>query len=103
MSRPAPRPALRGERADPRRDGRVVAVADLLWRSLRAIVEIDSREFHFGESQWKATMRRHNRLTRLGYTVAHYPPSDIRTRRGKWADEVAAWLAGRADELGQTA
>jgi hypothetical protein len=80
--------------------GRVVAVADVLWRSLRAILEIDSREFHFGEQEWKQTMRRHNRLTSLGYAVAHYPPSAIRTRRERWADEVSAWLTKRAAELG---
>ena len=81
------------------RAGRVVAVADFLWRPLRAIVEIDSREFHFGEAQWKGTMRRHNELLALGYTVAHYPPSDIRLRPAAWADEVTTWLAARAAEL----
>ena len=34
--------------------GRVVAIADVLWRELRAIAEIDSREFHFDETSWKA-------------------------------------------------
>lgn len=79
--------------------GNVIAVADALWRRLRAILEVDSREFHFDEVSWKRTMRRHNQLARLGYAVAHYPPSDIRTRRQVWADEVAAWLAARAREL----
>ncbi|MDQ2796731.1 MAG: hypothetical protein M3Y06_06155, partial [Actinomycetota bacterium] len=55
--------------------GRVVAVADVLWRALRAIAEIDSREFHFTEHDWKRTLRRHNLLTRHGFAVAHHPPS----------------------------
>jgi hypothetical protein len=49
--------------------GAVVAVADVLWRALRAVLEIDSREYHFSERAWKQTMRRHNRLTRLGFAV----------------------------------
>jgi hypothetical protein len=80
-------------------DGRLVAVADILWRELRAILEVDSREFHFEEADWKRTLRRHNALTRCGYTVAHYPPSDIRTRQRAWADEIAGWLAARSVEL----
>ncbi len=69
-------------RAVPIIDGtdRVIAVADLLWRALRAIIEIDSREFHFDEAGWKTTMTRHNELTALGYAVTHYPPSYVRQR-----------------------
>ena len=83
--------------------GHVVAVADVLWRSLRAILEVDSREFHFGEQEWKQTMRRHNRLAALGYAVVHYPPSAIRSGGQMWVDEVAAWLRGRAAEIRMTA
>jgi hypothetical protein len=79
--------------------GRMVAVADALWPELRAVLEIDSREFHFDELGWKRTMRRHNALARLGYAVAHYPPSEVRSRGVLWADEVADWLAARAREL----
>ena len=79
--------------------GRQIAVADFLWRSLRAVLEIDSREFHFSEVDWKATMVRHNRLTRMGYAVAHYPPSEVRRRPTAWATEVADWLSRRAAEL----
>lgn len=79
--------------------GRTVAVADALWRGLRAVLEIDSREFHFGEPEWKRTMRRHNLLGRLGLSVVHYPPSAIRDRNSGWLDEVAQWLAVRAAEL----
>lgn len=79
--------------------GRVIAVADVLWRALRAVLEIDSREFHLSEAEWKATMRRHNRLTSTGLALTHYPPST--TRRPGWVDEVARWLRGRACELGR--
>jgi very-short-patch-repair endonuclease len=80
--------------------GRIIYVVDLCWPALQAIVEIDSREFHFGEEEWKATMRRHNVLTGLGFAVAHYPPSDIRRRKKAWAYEVADWLRARAVHLG---
>jgi hypothetical protein len=79
--------------------GNVVAVADLLWPELRAVLEVDSREFHFSEDGWKRTQQRHNRLSRMGYAVVHYAPSDIRSRRGAWAAEVAAWLRARQREL----
>ena len=46
--------------------GRVIAVADVLWRKLRAVLEIDSREYHLSEAQWKAMMARHNKLTNVG-------------------------------------
>lgn len=80
--------------------GRVLAVADVLWRALRAIAEVDSKEFHFDEPEWQATSRRHNRLTGRGFAVQHYPPSEIRDRGTYWADEVAQWLRARAVELG---
>lgn len=79
--------------------GAVIASADVLWRELLAVLEIDSREFHFGENEWKATGKRHNRLTRGSLAVAHYPPSEIRGRRLGWAREVEDWLRGRAAEL----
>jgi hypothetical protein len=80
--------------------GEIVAIADVLWRQLRAVLEIDSREFHFTERDWKATMRRHNRLTCAGLAVAHYPPSEISARAAAWAADVAQWLRARARELG---
>ncbi|MGH3629792.1 MAG: hypothetical protein ACRDRL_20440, partial [Sciscionella sp.] len=82
------------------RRGVIVARADVLWRELRAIAEIDSREFHFKERQWKGTSRRHNRLTGKALAVEHFPPSEIRERGIEWGLEVEAWLRNRADELG---
>ena len=80
--------------------GRLLAVADMLWRALRAVAEIDSREFHFNEADWKRTMTRHNQLMACGLAVAHYPPSLVRTSGAAWALDVARWLRARADELG---
>ena len=45
--------------------GKLLWVVDILWRELRAALEIDSREFHFCEADWQATLRRHNALTPL--------------------------------------
>lgn len=77
--------------------GRVRFVVDVLWRELRAVLEIDSREFHLGEREWQATMRRHNELTRYGFAVVHYPPSVV--GEPGWSSEVADWLRARAVEL----
>ena len=81
-------------------DGEVIAVADVLWRQLRAVLEVDSREFHFGEDEWKSTSQRHNRLTSCGLAVTHYAPSVIRSRSSGWTVEVASWLRARAIDLG---
>jgi hypothetical protein len=80
--------------------GSVVAVVDLFWRRLRAVVEIDSREYHFSEDDWKATIHRHNMLTELDLAVKHYPPSEVRNGKQEWARGVDRWLAGRARLLG---
>lgn len=80
--------------------GTLVAIADVLWRELRAVLEIDSVEFHFDEASWKATGARHNTLTRFGLAVAHYPPSQIRDGGLEWAREIETWLRYRASELG---
>lgn len=80
-------------------DGRRYVV-DFLWRALRAVLEIDSREFHISAEQWAATLARHNALTAAGLAVLHQPPSAISGPDGRWLDETADWLARRAGELG---
>lgn len=79
--------------------GTVIFVVDVLWRALRAALEVDSREHHFSEADWKATLDRHNHLTRYGLAVTHYPPSVISAGGGRWLAEVEDWLAVRAAEL----
>ena len=61
--------------------GELIFVVDVLWRELRAALEIDSREYHFSETDWLATLDRHNELTRYGLAVSHYAPSIV-TKRG---------------------
>ncbi len=80
--------------------GHIIAVADVLWRGLRAILEIDSREYHLGEADWKRTRRRHNMLTRLGFALTHIAPSEATGRNALWLDELHSWLGHRARELG---
>lgn len=67
-------------------------VADFLWRDLRAILEIDSIEYHLGPAQWRATMDRHLILTTLGYSVIHRPPSALRAEVA-FACAVQDWLS----------
>jgi hypothetical protein len=81
------------------RDAQGVMIVDVYWPELRAALEVDSREYHFSEADWKATMARHNRLAVLGIAVTHYPPSVISARKGSWLDEVRVWLSRRAREL----
>jgi hypothetical protein len=73
-------------------------VADLYWRALRAVLEIDSREHHLDPGDWERTMTRHLALETLGLSVVHRPPSALRDRRAFLA-EILAWLAARRDQL----
>ncbi len=77
--------------------GEPAYLADFLWPAAKAVLEIDSREFHFSERDWKATMRRHNDLTSWGYSVTHYPPSAI--DGPGWPGEVRKWLFARQRDL----
>jgi hypothetical protein len=79
--------------------GRLLYVVDLLWRELRAALEIDSREYHFGVDDWEATLDRHNQLTRYGLAITHYPPRHVTRRGSTLVPDVADWLARRAIEL----
>lgn len=81
------------------RFGTVRYVADVFWRALRAVLEVDSRAHHFLEADWRRTMERHNQLTAAGLAVTHYAPTVIRGLGPRWADEVGAWLRRRAAEL----
>ena len=68
--------------------------ADFLWRELWAILEIDSREYHFTPQDWKATLRRDAVLETAGYSVIHVVPSDLGDGDG-FVDHVRRWLAAR--------
>ena len=81
------------------RRGVVIYVADVLWRALRAVLEIDSREYHFSETAWK---RRRAATTRSpgrpgGDALSRRPMISGPRRAG--SAEVEEWLRARADEL----
>jgi very-short-patch-repair endonuclease len=77
-------------------------VADFLWRRLRAVLEIDSREHHFEPADWRATMDRHLALETLGYSVVHRPPSAAFVDPRGFAADISAWLTARAAALPQS-
>jgi len=58
--------------------GRKRFVVDFLFDDLRAVIEIDSREFHFGEREWQATLHRDQLLQAAGYVVLHVTPKQLR-------------------------
>jgi hypothetical protein len=66
-------------------------VADFLWRALKAILEIDSVEYHLDPVDWRRTMDRHLALSTLGFSVVHRPPSAVK-QQSRFAAEIDAWL-----------
>lgn len=83
------------------RSGMLLYAVDVLWRDLRAVLEVDSRKHHYDDVRdWEATMCRHNVLTKHGLAVEHYPPVAIWGAGGGWLDEVSGWLRTRAREVG---
>jgi hypothetical protein len=69
--------------------------ADLLWPALRAVLEIDSMEYHLGPAEWRGTMDRHLVLETLGYSVIHRPPSALRDP-DRFIRDIRTWLDARA-------
>jgi hypothetical protein len=86
--------------------GVVLAVADALWRDLRAVLEVDGRRHHTGvdrrtgKDKWEKTIDRHSLLTRCGLSVDHCYPSKVRTDPRRWVAGVEQRLRVRAHELG---
>jgi hypothetical protein len=78
-------------------DGRARYV-DFFWPQLRACLEIDSVEWHFGQREWADTWDRHLELTKMGYSVIHRPPSALDDEE-RFVRDVLEWLAARAAEL----
>jgi hypothetical protein len=71
---------------------------DFYWAELRAALEIDSLEWHFGAAEWAATWDRHLQLASAGIAAIHRPPSAL-ADPARFATEVRAWLAARKAEL----
>ena len=77
--------------------GKFVARPDAFWAEAGLIVEVQSREWHLSPQDWGATMRRTNRLSRLGYDVQQVAPSRISSEPTVVLDEIrAAYAAGLA-------
>jgi very-short-patch-repair endonuclease len=69
-------------------------IVDFLWRELRAVLEIDSVEYHFDAHNWAATLSRHRELESLGYSVIHIRPAEL-TDEVAFVDSIRRWLAAR--------
>lgn len=80
--------------------GRWLACGDIVWRRLRAILEVDSREHHADPEAWERTLARHNRLAAAGWAAVHYPPRVISADPSGFVSQVRQWLTMRAAELG---
>jgi very-short-patch-repair endonuclease len=85
------------QNADIRDDaGRWLARGDFVWRTHRAVAEVDSVAYHLSPADQWHTQRRHNRLEAAGWAVLHYAPHRIRTDPAAVVAEIAAFLAIRA-------
>lgn len=79
-----------------------LATPDARWPEAGLIAEVQSREWHLSPESWAATMRRTNRLSRLGYDVQQFPPSRIRSEpNAVLAELLAAYDAGIRREVGR--
>jgi hypothetical protein len=76
-------------------DGRWLYV-DFLWRTLRAVLEIDSDEYHSLPADADATDERDIGLETVGFSVVHRRPYVVNRQPAKFTSGIAAWLAGRA-------
>jgi hypothetical protein len=79
--------------------GVLIAEADVLWRELRGVLEVNGRRYHFSEDDWENTMKRHGVLSRRQLSVTHSSPSAIRSDPRAWARGVEQWLRARCAEL----
>lgn len=70
-----PEPELNAPIRD--REGRVVAVGDLVWRARRLVVEYQGEQFHTSPQQVAADLDRCRRLRELGWTVIYLFASDL--------------------------
>ena len=63
--------------ARPRRSRRRSPLSYTRARDAGVAVEVDSRQWHLSPADWERTMARHSRMSALGITVLHYPPSRL--------------------------
>lgn len=67
-------------------------VADFLWLELRAVLEIDSTEYHLTPEDHDATLARDQQLQVAGYVVLHVKPSQLEDADA-FVALIRAWLA----------
>jgi hypothetical protein len=67
----------------------LLAKPDAWWEAFGVAAEVDSRQYHFDEADWEATMQRHDRMTAARIKVLHFTPWRIRTQ----PDQVVATIA----------
>jgi len=75
------------------RDGTALTV-DFLWPSLRAVLEVDSVEFHGDPGDADDTDERHTLLEGSGFRVAHRRPFVINHAPARFVAGIEAWLDG---------
>lgn len=66
-------------------------VVDVLFEDVSAVLEIDSREFHFSEHDWQRTLQRDQLLQSAGYAVLHVTPKQLLDERS-FVALVRNWL-----------
>ena len=69
--------------------GAWLARPDVVFRSLRLVVEVDGQRWHLSPERWVADVERHTRLEVAGWTVLRYPAARVLAD----ADGVAAEVA----------
>jgi len=78
-------------------DGTFLGIVDAWWQRAGVAAEVDSLEFHFRGEAWRNTMKRHNRITKHGVEVLHFPPADIKAEGARiladLRDAIATGLA----------
>lgn len=70
-------------------------VADFLWPELKAVLEIDSTEYHLSPQDHVATLDRDQLLQAAGYVVLHVTPAQLRDG-GSFVALIQDWLAAVA-------
>jgi hypothetical protein len=72
--------------------GTLLAIADVWWPELRAVLEIHGAEHHQAAQAWNAPLRRTARLEAAGVSVLQIPAVDIMRDLDGVLRDVIAWL-----------
>lgn len=80
-----------------RESGRLIAVLDFAYPSVRIAIEVDGFRWHAGRSRWERDLARRNELTSRGWRVIHVTSTDIERRPDELVRTIAAALSVRID------